>query len=234
LSLISTAHPLQPQPQFASSAVKKLCRHCGEPLIKAKPNPRDRFCCGKCEESFYRTNCRVCERPIVGAKNSRRQLCGRHRCRLEFRRHQGRFYRSGYPYSGVSPKRDKTSTKSTAFLAENGGGTWAQIAGPTLTESAFRAATVPLDPELVARHARDRKAAITERNQRSPAPLIGPHDPPANIVGGFRFPGAPEIDLSPAAAISGWLTLPISAIPIPADLSIPEFLRRASAASEAS
>jgi hypothetical protein len=195
MSLISIASPLQGTVPNKS----RLCRHCGEDLPKAVRNPRDRFCCDKCEDSFYRVHCRVCERPIT-AKNSRRQLCGRRRCKLDFRRHQERFFPSRYPSGRVSPKREENSTKSRAFLAENGGCTFAQIAGPALGESAFRAATLPLDSELAARHSRDRAAAIVERNRRAPAPAIGPHDPPVNVLGGYRFPGAPAIDLKPTTA----------------------------------
>jgi len=52
--------------------------------------------------------------------------------------------------------------------------------------------------------------------------LIGPNDPPVNILGGYRFPGAPVIDLSPPKSA------PIIAhnLPIPDDLSIPDFLKR--------
>ena len=197
MSLISADRPLQPHPHYPGALSKKLWRHCGETIAKAIRNPRDRFCCTKCETGFYRTHCRVCERPIVGAKSSRRQLCGRRRCKLEFRRHQERFFRSRYPSSGVSPKREENPTKSKALLPENRAGTWTQIAGPVLGKIALHCAPLPLDPELLARHARDRKAAIAERNRRAPTPLIGPQDSPVNVVGGYRLPDAPEIDFSP-------------------------------------
>jgi hypothetical protein len=225
VTFISTDYPLQvtvPNPA-------RRCRHCGEALAKATRNPRERFCCDKCETLFYRVHCRVCERPIVGAKNSRRQLCGRRRCKLEFRRHQERFFRSRYPSGGVSPKREERPTISKAFLPVFEGSTFTRVAGRELSESAFRAATLPLDPELVARHARDRKAVIAERDQRAPTVLIGPHDPPVNVVGGFKFPDAPEIYFKSVTAI------PVSEKPvltatadlaIPENLSIPGFLRR--------
>jgi hypothetical protein len=56
--------------------------------------------------------------------------------------------------------------------------------------------------------------------------LIGPHDAPVNVVGGYKFPDAPKIDL--------WLVETGSNDPkaraliatIPSDCSIPDFLRR--------
>jgi hypothetical protein len=51
--------------------------------------------------------------------------------------------------------------------------------------------------------------------------LIKRRTPPANIVGGFRFPGAPAVYLSPTPA-----TPKASAIPIGDGPEIPAFLRR--------
>ena len=67
-----------------------------------------------------------------------------------------------------------------------------------------------------------------------PSVLIGPNDPPVNILGGFKFPNAPAVDLSPLAE-SGETDMPVVASdwkpcapssPITDDLSIPAFLRR--------
>jgi hypothetical protein len=180
---------------------QKRCRHCGETLEKAANNPRDRFCCVKCEESFYRTHCRVCEREIPAARNPRRCLCGRRKCAAAFRRSKDQFYSTRYPNAGSVIGQGKTPAKSNGFLPKNGGGTWTRRAGPEVSEPAFHCATLPLDPELVAHHARARKAAIAERDRQHPvpAPLIGPADPPVNIVGGYKFPNTPKIALGVAS-----------------------------------
>jgi hypothetical protein len=86
---------------------------------------------------------------------------------------------------------------------------------------------IPLDPELVARYARDRKAAAAERNRQAPAVLIGPQDPPVNVLGGYLFADAPGIDLHPTVpraytAFAFGLALITT---IPEDLSVPGFLR---------
>jgi hypothetical protein len=111
-------------------------------------------------------------------------------------------------------------------IAPKAGRGWVQVAGPPLSENAFRYATLLLDPELVARHARERAAAIADRDRRLPPPLIGPHDPPVNLVGGYKFPAVPEIDPGPPAYPTSRIG---SAHEIPADLSIPDFLRRGAA-----
>jgi hypothetical protein len=63
-----------------------------------------------------------------------------------------------------------------------------------------------------------------------PSGLIGPNDPPVNILGGFKFPNAPVVDLSPLAEpvpilASQWEPCAPTS-PITDDLSIPAFLRR--------
>ena len=73
--------------------------------------------------------------------------------------------------------------------------------------------------------ARAKAATIAEysRHHPVPAPLIGPHNPPVNIVGGYRFPGAAAIDLSPVGATASY---PAPALEDRTDLEIPVFLRR--------
>jgi hypothetical protein len=98
----------------------------------------------------------------------------------------------------------------------------------------FRFATIPLDPELAARL--DRKhaelfepllKAKRKADRAAPAQIKRRH-PPVNILGGYRFPGAPALDMSPIdpppewAVQSRWTPTgtgdPVS--------DIPDFLRR--------
>ena len=63
------------------------------------------------------------------------------------------------------------------------------------------------------------------------SPLIGPQDPPVNILGGYRFPGAPKITLATETETTPDLGLDDPGVAaliatIPADLSNPDFLRR--------
>jgi hypothetical protein len=88
------------------------------------------------------------------------------------------------------------------------------MAGSTLSPPAF--------------HSTSEKAkAVGEytRHHPVPPPLIGPKDYPIDILGSFRFPQAPKVDLSPPASPA-----PIrptgTDLEIPEDLSIPVYLRR--------
>jgi hypothetical protein len=123
-------------------------------------------------------------------------------------------------------------------MALESGRGWRQVAGPELSPTAFRLAVVPDGPDC--QWADGQYERIEARNRA----LLKEHfaklakdcqrqrdTPPTNIVGGYRFPGAPIIDLN-----SGAIAVPLTAgqaeevarliATIPADLSIPDFLKR--------
>jgi hypothetical protein len=206
---------------YSASSTHHRCRHrhCKQWLKPPATDPRDAFCCARCCEAFYRLHCRVCERPIVG-RNSRRQVCDRPKCQGQFQRHRGLFFGTLYPDGPVSAKLEKSSANSTAKSTIKSdlpsALAWRRIAGPELPKINL---CIPLDGAFAARIARINNAHWNR------TALIGPTVAPVNILGGYRFPGAPEI----------WLPTPISATPISAtptsaiiaaDLSIPGFLRR--------
>lgn len=202
------------------------CRNprCKSWLRPPAENPRDAFCCEKCAESFYRGHCRVCERPIVG-KNSRRELCDDERCRSQFRRYRERFFGTWYPNPVLSSKAEKSSIKSTVKTTINSDRAWRQIAGPDVPDVNLR---IPLDPDFARRIARVHNSYWEKKA------LICSADPPINIGGGYKFPGAKTIDLNPPAAkvTSKKLDAATKAkadeliAQIPDDLSIPDFLKR--------
>jgi hypothetical protein len=51
------------------------------------------------------------------------------------------------------------------------------------------------------------------------------HTPPLNLLGGYKFPEAPKVDLRPTASREE-IKLPATAQPITDDLSIPALQRR--------
>jgi hypothetical protein len=80
------------------------------------------------------------------------------------------------------------------------------------------------------------RAALREHFRKQAAKcLIQPHHSPVNILGGYRFPNAPAVDLSPLPSIddrpipSDWKPCAPSVL-VADDLSIPDFLKRESAA----
>jgi len=116
---------------------------------------------------------------------------------------------------------------------------WRRIAGPAVPEINLR---IPLDPELVVRLGRRhaeffadtlincaflRSCAEFDRKARRSAArkaLIKRRHPPVNIVGGYKFPNAPIIDLSPITAKA--VMTETAAITAVAG-EIPDFLKRA-------
>jgi hypothetical protein len=77
------------------------------------------------------------------------------------------------------------------------------VAGPDLSPTSFRLAILPLDPELAARldraHASYFEAHAKAKRAAERRAVIKPRHPPVNALGGYRFPNAPRIDLSPIA-----------------------------------
>ena len=215
---------------FDSNPSHQRCRNprCKAWLKEPAENPRNAFCCASCEAGFYRTHCRVCEKELT-KQNSRRELCGRRQCRNRFRSFRSQFFSVWYPSAIGASKPEKSSTKSTLK-------TW-----------------IKSDPGFAIGHAYDRE--VLRENFRTnakfwnAAALIGPNDPPVNILGGFKFPNAPVVDLNPippktsgqwwvfngatdmpsdwAPPASGWV--PIGSHPawlLEESEPIPEFLRR--------
>jgi hypothetical protein len=73
-----------------------------------------------------------------------------------------------------------------------------------------------------ARHWREHNAKAEEKC------FIKRPDPPVNIVGGYKFPGAPAADLNPSDAKPVSAPSPTARLLIDDSLDIPNFLRRAS------
>ena len=107
---------------------------------------------------------------------------------------------------------------------------WRIVAGPELTPNQLHCATVPDGPncrweggEYERIEKRNKAMLRAHFSDKAAECLIQPHHPPVNVVGGYKFPGAPVVDL----------TAPVKSAPmspaqcgIPDDLSIPQFLRR--------
>ena len=80
----------------------------------------------------------------------------------------------------------------------------------------------PTDPKIAAANAANAKYWRQAKQAAERKALIQQDTPPVNILGGYKFPNAPKIDLSPAlkaAPSSG-------SQPIGDGLEIPDFLKR--------
>jgi hypothetical protein len=94
---------------------------------------------------------------------------------------QSDFRRSGRGSLQIDESAPKSKVNSETFRPDSGDRPLRIVAGPQLSPSALHAASVGA-------------ARVIEHNNRlniEGACLIKRHSPPINVVGGFRFPGAP-------------------------------------------
>jgi hypothetical protein len=194
------------------------CRHCRSKLQAPISNRHQAFCTAGCHASFYRKRCLVCE----GYRGTfTRKLCHKPACRNKYRRNRAFFDFDRSSKGGGSGVR-QTDFRSAHFSGLISG--WFVVAGPGFGSSALHCATVGAEEAIATTN------CANLRHWRENC-LIQPHHPPVNILGGYEFPDAPTIDLSPAwhAAIApdGAQADPNPYLNrIPDDLSIPTFLKR--------
>jgi len=97
------------------------------------------------------------------------------------------------------------------------GRAWRHVAGPKLDPAAIRA-SLSMDRETTARVDRANRTFWRETNAKAEeSALVRRHDPPINVTGGYRFPGAPQIDrgLATLPARTNDLAETANAAPIP-------------------
>lgn len=174
---------------------------------------------------------------FVRVQNSA-QTCGSTDCKRRWRQKDGtgRFsapkQASGYQGSQESNLRKEMPVAQALFCAIQTPKKWRQITGSPLTPNQFHCATVadgPADGQWKGGdheriEARNRAALREHFRKQAAECLIQPHHSPVNILGGYRFPNAPKLELPPLAEptparVAG------SSHTIPDDLSIPDFLK---------
>ena len=165
------------------------CRHrkCRTKLKKPVSNRREAFCARGCHTSFYLNRCLSCEGPIQ-RRNKTQRVCQKSQCRNAWRAKAG-FGR--YLPSTVVSSASKTPISIGSKWAPRQDRAWDQIAGPKLTASQLYCGLVGA-VQAVAEA--DQKNRPHWRRHNAKAPLQ-PHDPPVNILGGYRFPDAPDVKL---------------------------------------
>jgi hypothetical protein len=207
---------------------KTLRHYCRNPRRRSKlPSPvsnaREAFCTKGCHSSFYLKRCVACEAPFTKMR-ANQEVCRKARCRRAFREVKERF--RYYPTSAAIE-----ASKSADFIGSKpppaSDRPWRIVAGPKLGPSVLRCASVGATEAIEAlhrtnaRHWREHNAKAEERC------LIKRHDPPVNIVSGYKFHGAPVIDLNPSNVKPVSARLPATRLLIDGSLDIPNFLRRA-------
>jgi hypothetical protein len=102
---------------------------------------------------------------------------------------------------------------------------WRIVAGPEISPSALHCAAIGAKEAV---ETINRTNARHWREANAKAFSIKRHDPPVNIAGGYKFPGAPVIDLAPIPRSSRPVNDTVSN---DHSLDIPEFLCRMCAAA---
>ena len=185
--------------EFAE-AVRHYCRNprCRSKLKAPVANPREAFCARGCHSSFYLKRCLVCEGAFE-RKNDRQKVCRKSKCRSAWR---AGFDAGRYLLSSSAGEAQKTPDFIGSKQPLKPDRPWRIVAGE-LTPTQLHCATVPDGPngrweggELERLETRN-KARLREHFRKQAAKcLIQPYHPPVNILGGYKFAGAPAIDLT--------------------------------------
>jgi hypothetical protein len=167
--------------------LRHYCRYprCRTKLKTPVENSREAFCCRGCYSSFYLNRCLICEGPLR-RKSSTRKVCRKSKCRNAFRTGSalGRYHASTNARSGsktpdsIDPKLPPKSTRA-----------WRIVAGPKLSPRSLHAATVPDGPDGCWEGGQYEHYRAPKKHQ------LQRHHPPVNILGGYKFPGAPNINI---------------------------------------
>jgi hypothetical protein len=185
---------------------RRHCRRCRLKLKEPVENPRSAFCCRGCYRQFFAKRCLVCEKEIERTAGHQK-LCRSAACRREYRdivahRIEGKF--------GAKPQCASNGASPSANPIEIGvhgpektDRAWRLVAG-TLSDTELRLATLPVDRVTAARIDRVNR----EYSRGDSTKLIKRRDPPVNIVGGYRFPDAPNVDVSSTAPNIGKTACP--------------------------
>ncbi len=204
--------------------VEELRHYCRNPRCRSKlrapvSNPREAFCTRGCYNRFYLHRCLVCEGSIEQPKRGRRLICRKAKCRSAFRNNSclGRYH---------TPSAVKAISKEADFVgpkeALKPDRPWRIVAGPELSASAFHCAAVGGEQAVETINRTNSKRWCEANARAEEKTLIKRYHPPVNVLGGYKFPGAPVIDLTPIAPPSSQAPAAITCAP----LGIPDFLRR--------
>jgi hypothetical protein len=219
---------LAPNPSLAQSnnstpPLRHRCRntHCGCKLPVPTDNPRNAFCTRTCFTVYFRNRCLVCERSFKRIRDGQ-MVCERRPCKNALQSDREHFFGkwarvpANVLECGENPTKPGVKTRSKPDRP------YRKITGPDLSPTAFRFATLPFDllPSTSKAYAEllDDRRKAKRRAQRHA--LLKYQHPPVNVLGGYVFPGAPTVDLSPTGE-------PLPPVVESVGLDVPEFLRRA-------
>jgi hypothetical protein len=197
---------MSPRAMFETQ-LRHHCRRCRLKLEEPVENRRSAFCCRGCYRQFFAKRCLVCEKEMERTAGHQK-ICGSVACRREYRdivahRIEGKFGAKPQCASdGASPSANPIK-KIGVCGPEKTDRPWHVVAG-ALSDTELRLATLSVDRVTAARIDRLNR----EYSRGDNTTLIKRHHPPVNLVGGYRFPDAPNIDVSSTAPNIGKTACP--------------------------
>jgi len=199
--------------------LRHRCRQCRSKLPAPTENPRRAFCTPGCYSSFHLKRCVVCENDKPAGRSDRK-FCRRPKCRTEYYQNRDRFgpiTAKPNPTPSLSTLSSKSAQPTGTKIDDLADRKWRQIAGPELSASAFHCAMVGADETVEAA----RRTNARFWREAGAGALIGP---PVNLLGGYKFPNAPDVELTSPAEPAP-VRVADSSHAISDDLSIPDFLK---------
>jgi hypothetical protein len=125
-------------------------------------------------------------------KRNSQQLCGRRQCESRFKTFKTHFLLGRYHPSSAAVDASGNPTKPGTFLPLKTDRAWRKVTGPEQSDRQLRLATT--DANAVERS--NRTTNRQHRRAAGTAALIQRDTMPVNIVGGYKFPNAPQIELT--------------------------------------
>jgi len=199
-------HHVAPRPNRRNNSdLRHRCRNpkCRGKLPVPTDNPRRAFCTRFCFDQHYRTRCVVCEKDI-----SKNPLTGKARANLGRRKYCGRKHKAEaarfphifawgdhHPVTSPIGSRSAHSTGLKTALKPGRHKQWHQVAGPELSPTAFRLAT--LEPLPTACRPSGLEATARAR------PIIGPRTMPPQVrsVREWLEAGCPVVEVTQPNAV---------------------------------
>jgi hypothetical protein len=200
----------RPSAGFANSDISPVRDYCRNPRCRSKlkepvSNPHKAFCTKGCYGSFYLRRCAVCENNKPDGSNARRILCRRPKCESRYRQNRDLYSHPGED-SVRTANGSRNPIKSATKSRLDDDRPWRVVAaGKPLSANQYYCAIVGTADAV----------AAADRT----------------VVHWRGLSSAPTITIS-ATIVATWAPATASVFN-PEDLSIPAFLRRASAASGA-
>jgi hypothetical protein len=173
-----------------SEALRSRCRD--PKCLCALPEPtehRRAFCARGCYDRFHRTRCRVCSEPSINGRLHAKKCSYAHRQNPELYA-----YRKPQKLSDGALVPNRRSDERNPY--KSGIKTRPRSWGPTLSDDEFWLASLPMHKTDLAtvRNYNNPDRIWRETAWCRPKVFFRPGSVPLNIIGGYRFSGAPDLE----------------------------------------